>query len=343
MIDQELHYIELLTPELAELLARRYRILRKVFYAQPIGRRGLARHLDTGERILRRELTILKEQGLINIQSAGVTLTPKGEDAVNHLPSFIRRYFGLTDLELKLEQQLRVKKAIVVPGNLEDDELVRMEIGRAAARVLKEKLVSGTIIAVSGGATCAAVAEMLTPTSAYKNITVVPARGGLGEEMDFQANIIAARVAEKLKGQYRLLHFPDSLAEKSLQVLIQEPKLQEIMQLIKSSAILVHGIGVAEEMARRRGAGKKELERLQEQRAVGELFGLFFNSKGEIVDQVPSLGHYLEDLTRHVQTVIAVAGGPRKARAIMAVVGNRSRDILVTDEGAAREIINLFS
>ena len=54
----------------------------------------------------------------------------------------------------------------------------------------------------------------------------MPARGGLGESVDMQANTIASIMAKKTGCQYRLLHVPDHLGEEAYQSFIQDPQIQ---------------------------------------------------------------------------------------------------------------------
>jgi central glycolytic genes regulator len=84
------------------------------------------------------------------------------------------------------------------------------------------------------------------------------------------------------------------------------------------------------------------MQRLRDEGAVGEVFGLFFNAGGEIVGRIPGLGLYLENLSKRAHHVIVIAGGKHKADAIVAVVGNHQRDLLVLDEGSARRILEIF-
>ncbi len=338
-IDQD--SISLLAPELPEIVVRRYCLLRKIYYCSPIGRRSLAAYFNMGERVVRREIDILREQGFVAIERKGIVLTTAGKSMVKSIMPCLKSFLGLTALEERLLELLKIRRVIVVPGDLESDAVVLLEMGRAAARVLRECLEPDMVLAVSGGTSCAAVADMLSEAPAPPGITVVPARGGLGEVVDYQANTIAARVAQKLRSSYRLLHLPDSLSQEALQMLLREEKVREILDLINSARVLLHGIGTAEEMARRRGAGLREMGRLREKGAVGEVFGVFYNDSGDVVDRIPGLGLYLEELSGHVENVIVVAGGRKKAKAIAAVAGNHSRDLLVTDESAAREILQV--
>ena len=334
-------YLRLIVPELPELLLERYRLLRRISFVSPAGRRSLAVYFRIGEKVLRRELDILREQGLICVEPRGIYLTAAGEALVTGIAPCLNLLLGINIMERELLKLLQVKRVSIVPGDLEKDEVVLLEMGRAAAKILRECLKPGIVLAVSGGMSCAAVADMLPDLPAPPGITVVPARGGLGEEVDYQANNIAARVARKLKASYRLLHLPDSLSQEALEMLLHEEKVSEVLKLINSASVLLHGIGTAGDMARRRGADEEEIHRLEVRGAVGEVFGFFFDVRGEIVDYIPSLGLYRKDMGNRVENVIVVAGGRKKAKAIIAVVGNHPRDHLVLDEGAARSIMEI--
>jgi len=68
-----------LLPELLSVMQKRYQILQYIRLMQPIGRRNLAVSLGLTERVLRSEVTFLKEQDLIDIYPSGMTLTNEGE------------------------------------------------------------------------------------------------------------------------------------------------------------------------------------------------------------------------------------------------------------------------
>ncbi|MBJ8193357.1 hypothetical protein JDS79_42250, partial [Bacillus cereus] len=80
----------------------------------------------------------------------------------------------------------------------------------------------------------------------------VPARGGLGESMEMQANTIASTMARKVGAQYRLLHVPDLLSNHAYNSLLEDTNIQDILNLIRESRIIIHGIGNAIAMAHRR-------------------------------------------------------------------------------------------
>jgi central glycolytic genes regulator len=323
-----------LVPELIEVLSRRYTILRTISLLMPIGRRVLAKEMDTTERKLRSEVEFLREQGFIATSSLGMILTSQGQQLVEELDVYMRELHDLSEAESTLARHLRLERVIAVPGDSDKSELVQQDMGRAAAQYLKSILAQDMVLAVSGGTTLAAVATALIPANFHGALTVVPARGGMGEDLGKQAGSIAAKIAAKLNANYRLLHLPDSLGAKAAAVVAQEPEIREVLEVVRSASILLLGIGEARAMAKRRNLRPDQVMLLDRVGAVGETFGYYFNRQGEIVYVTPSTGLKLEHIKR-IGHVIAVAGGSSKAEAMLAVLSyDFPATTLVTDEGA---------
>ncbi|MNN68697.1 central glycolytic protein regulator [compost metagenome] len=119
--------------------------------------------------------------------------------------------------------------------------------------------------------------------------------------------------------------------------MIQEPHIQEIIQVIHQARMLVHGIGEASVMARRRKIDSATIESLKREGALAEAFGYYFDASGKVVHRMPTVGLKLEDI-QQTQAVIAVAGGRSKAPSIAAVL-KFGCHVLVTDEAAAISIL----
>lgn len=327
-----------LLPDLLAIMQKRYEILQHIRLMQPIGRRTLSLNLGISERVLRSEVQFLKEQNLLDITAAGMSVTSEGNDVLMQLEDMMREVLGLKELERKIKKRLPVEDVIVVAGDSDQSPWVKREMGRACVSRIKDALTENAIVAVTGGTTLAAVAEMMTPDAKYRNVLFVPARGGLGEDVTNQANTICARMAEKAMGHYRLLHVPDQLSNETYQSIIEEPAIKEVLELIKSSTIVIHGIGDAKTMAERRKTPPEEMKKIEQNEAVAEAFGYYFNQYGEVVHKVNTVGIQLEDV-RHVPCVIAVAGGASKAKAIQAYMKQANRCILITDESAAKQLV----
>lgn len=336
-MDKLFTIMERFAPETIEIMAVRYQVLRQILHNAPVGRRHIARNTGCSERLVRSEVDILRERGAIRITPAGIYLTAYGHDLLTDVDEVIPYLFKINTLADKLKQRFNLDEVIIVPGDSYQDSLAQKDIGRAAARFLLNILYPGCIVAVTGGTTLAEMADAMKERN-IPNVVVVPARGGLGENMEQQASTIAARIAKAIGAQYRLLHIPDSLEQSTAEALKKDNHIREVVSLIKSSNILIHGIGPAIEMANRRGLTSQQVQILKDNHAVGEALRYYFDNMGNIVYETPGIGLEGDDIA-NIGTIVAVAGGSNKAMAIEAVLRNRRRNVLITDEGAAKKII----
>ena len=186
----------------------------------------------------------------------------------------------------------------------------------------------------------ACVVNQMKRKRGIKNLLVLPARGGLSEELEIQANTIAANLAEKLNSPYKLLHIPDNLDEQELNVLKNNRLINDVLQDIKRTNLLVFGLGNAKEMAIRRNAANYVFERIESENLVAEAFGYFFDLKGNVKMQTNSVGITLENF-KTMENTVGVAAGRSKAEAIYAISKFNNNFILVTDEAAATRILEL--
>ncbi|WP_053218677.1 sugar-binding transcriptional regulator [Virgibacillus senegalensis] len=327
-----------LFPDVLEVMQRRYKILHYIQLMGPIGRRSLADNIEMGERMVRSEVDFLNTNGFLDITAKGMLLTTEGINILQQLGEFMKEVSGFSVLEQSVKDKLHVDHVIVVPGNSDEVDWVKQEMGKAAVGFLRSILKDNQTIAVTGGTSMAAVAEMMTPLENAQNCMFVPARGGLGERMENQANTICSEMAKKANGEYRLLYVPDPLSEESYQSIIGEPSVKEILQLIRQADVVIHGIGDAQTMARRRKASEQVLQKIIAGNAVSEAFGYYFDKAGEVIHKVRTVGLQLEDLYNS-QCVVAIAGGTSKAKAITSYFQQGKSNVLVTDEGAAKELI----
>lgn len=329
-----------IVPELFGLIEMRYDILRGIYYNQPIGRRGLANNLNLGERAVRTEVNILKEQGLLNIESMGMYVTEEGKKVIENLKDVVHRLKGISDLERKLEEILKVKQIIIVPGNFDQNELILKDMGKASSIYLKKQIKDNSIIGVTGGTTMAQVAEEMSSNNVADNVLIIPARGGLGKDVETQSNSIVGKIANKLEGNYKLLHIPDNLDKATLNAVLKIPDVKEVVELIKKMDILVFGIGRADIMAERRKLSKEKIQELTGKGAVSEAFGHYFDIEGKDIWEHLTVGLSLDDF-QIIDEVIGVAGGKDKAKAIISIASLRQDITIITDEIAARSIIEI--
>jgi len=330
-----------IAPELITIIEQRYDVLRYIQYAQPIGRRALAVMLEKGERTIRAHVEFLKNAGLVDFSPMGMTLTSEGQLMQNELAQYIKVLHGLNMLETELSEKLGIKQVVIVPGDSEVDDIVPRELGRATANLLAQYLKNNNmIVAVSGGTIMAQVAEAIH--FSQPTVTVVPVRGGLGSQVEYQANTIAASMATKLGGTYRMLHIPDGVSEEMMSAMFADnSNTLSVTEMIKQADVLIHGIGQAGEMAARRGCNDEFVSQLINSGAVGEALGHYCTLEGKNIYIASSVGLQLNDLA-DVGVVIAVAGGQKKAEAIVGVISAGGQDVLITDESAAKAIQSII-
>ncbi len=331
--------MSLLAPEMLPIAAERFEILRHVALGQPIGRRLLALQTGLSERVVRGHVESMEKSGILNVQPVGIRLTARGESVLAPLSRFFAERPSVAELVRQLSEILHMKHVIVVPGDTDADENVKKRIGQEAALSMSRSLKDGQIVAVSGGTTMAAMAAALPQLSL--DVTVVPARGGFGENIEYQANTVAAVTARKIGGSYRMLHIPDGFSPELIDRVRREtPELREVETLIHRADILAIGVGEANRMAQRHQLATPLKNKLLLEGAAGEAIGMYADMEGRILYHMNNVGITLEELG-NIPLVIIAAGGTSKGAAILAMASAGVRGTLITDEGAAKEMIRL--
>lgn len=336
-----LSIIEKVAPDIMDTLRERYQILRNIYLLGPVGRRVLASKMDVTERVLRTETDFLKKRNIITSSKVGMELSASGEVLYHELDKVMGQLLGMREKENQLATYFQIEHCIIATGDSDEQQKVMDELGRATMESLNYLLPEGdNIIAVMGGTTMAEVADhMTTILSNKRHLVFVPARGGLGEAVSIQANSVSAQMAKKTGGENRVLYVPEQVSEETYKPLLQEPAVYNTLKMVDKANCVLHSIGDARLMAERRGMSSDVLALIEKEAAVGEAFGYFFNETGKVVYKIPRIGLQLKDLAR-VPCVLAIAGGKSKAKAIEAYMKNAPNQTwLITDEGAANQIL----
>ena len=331
--------LQKIIPEGMKSLQRRYHILRGVYYLQPIGRRTLANELRLTERVIRTETEFLKQYQFLQVSSTGMTITEEGINLLYSLQEFMHQLKDFLHVERQIKSLLGCSKVVIVPGNLEEDPIVKKDLGKVAAQLLKEKLHSYSIIAITGGSTVAEVVDAMPSVHGYEDVLVVPARGSLGHHVEYQSNTLTSQLANKIGACYQLLNIPDNLSKRTLETVKHEPLIQHTLQKVLQADMLVFGIGNALTMAKRRNLSDTIIDYLRRKQAVAEAFGYYFDENGKMVYTSQSVGIKLEQI-KGIPFTLAVAGGASKAKAVYALTQVLENTHLVIDEGVARELLH---
>lgn len=332
--------LAMIAPDLMREIELRTLVLERVGVLEPIGRRALAQRLQLPEREVRSAADALRASGCIVLSASGMELTDYGRSLVDTARAVSRGRRSLSSMELALARKLDVERVCIVRGDADLDQSVIADAAQAAARQIRFFLRDAQVMAVSGGRLLRLTAEAIT-TAVPMDVTVVPAQGGMGGEMDVQANAIAQAFARVLGGQCRLLHLPEGISEKAAQELCAISQVREALELLQHADVLLYGISRAQEFSDERGFGPSEREFLENTGAAGEALGFYFNSQGAMVSNRSAIVLRAADLGRHIKTA-ALAVGASRAEAVIAVCMHHPHTLLVVDEGAAQRMMELL-
>lgn len=326
-----------IVPDMFSDMLKRLNILTCIASEQPIGRRALSAKVGMTERVLRSEVDNLLELNMINVESKGISISDTGRKILKDVQPFMTLIESRDDLATELKLKYALKDIFVVSGDANQNDIVKEELAKLMADELTASLFNGAVVSVAGGSTMASVSKYLKPK--YDELLFVPARGGLGEDVSLQANSIVSRLAEAASGEHRMLYAPDSIGKASLQLLKEEPMVKEVMDLNHRSSIAIHGIGDALQMAERRNVTDEVKTILESGKAVGEVFGFYFDADGKIIHKVDTIGLQLEDL-KNKTSIFAVAGGSSKKEAVKAYLKLAPENtILIIDQAVAEHLL----
>lgn len=329
-----------IAPDVVGTIKERYLLLRHIADAEPVGRRTLAGLSGLSERVVRSHVDVLRRSGIVRFTSLGIEMEPEGKKLMPHLLECFLKLNNLDDMERQLRQALGLKRVCIVPGNSDEDLSAKEEMGRQGALILNDLLHSVEIVAISGGSTMAEIADKLPESTA--KVTILPARGSMGNHVESQANYIAANIAAKTHSSYRMIHLPEGINESALHILLNsDAHVKENVEMAQKAQIVLFGIGRADRMARKRGLPQSQRQELTDLGACGESLGSYCNLAGTIIYGTNNFGISLKNIKKHPH-VIAVAGGASKAEAILAIMRACHTGTLVTDEGAAEKMMKLI-
>lgn len=339
-MEHKLQLVKKIAPDLTEEIIKRYRVLKTVSLLQPCGRRLVVLSLGMTERTVRSEIERLSAQNLVHVSKVGMSLTEEGLEVLAGLEDVFAAMTGLSVLEEKLADTLGAQKVYVAQGDSAGNERARKEMGQLAARILFENTEADRRIAIAGGSAMAELVNAVPEGLDTKAKMVLPARGSIGRRLELQADTLAAKLAEKLQADYRLLHLPDNLSPHVLEEMKKDPDVAETIREMETADILLLGVGNALEMAEKRHLDEGVRKQLEKDRAVAEACGYYFDAKGKVVYETRSIGIDFNEIEK-MDCVIIVAGGKKKAESLLAVSHSIPHGIFVTDEEAAMEMLSL--
>lgn len=251
-------------------------------------------------------------------------------------------------LQTALAKRFGLRLARVLRTAPDEPHRLLPQLGDLAARYLTTILTDGAVISVGWGNSLYEVVRAVR-LGPHREIQVTQSLGSLGSRLPAIDNHLITRLlAERVDGTPHFLPAPMIVESEAVRdALLQDPQLRETLALARRSDVALLGIGLAEpEHAGMFHAGYIDEPTLESVRAtgvVGDISVEFFDLYGRIHDVEVSkrvVGMRLADL-RGICPVIAVAGGPVKAPAILGALRTGLIHVLVTDDETARRVLEL--
>ena len=246
---------------------------------------------------------------------------------------------------ISLEQALKSRYGLddcrVVP-DFGEPGLPLRALGQAGAAYIRGMLegADNLIVGVGHGRSLAACVDHM-PKIAAPGMRLVSLLGGLPRLRTASPYEMIQAFAERTGAEAWLMPVPFfANAAHERDVLLAQRGVRDAFDLAREATLCLVGIGEVDSSAFLRlsdAVSEADLETLREAGAVGEVLGRYFDGDGGMVATdlhqrliAPSLEN-LPGLT-------AIAGGPGKAAAILAVLRSGVLAGLVTDEATARQL-----
>ena len=302
----------------------------KLYYKSDMSQSKIAAQLDLSQSTISRLLKKAVAAGIVRIS----VNSPVGVYA---------------DMETTIEDCFGLKEVIIVDSADRNADMLH-SIGSAAAHYVETTIKKDEIIGISSWSeTLLAMVDEMQPLTRAQNIKVVQILGGVGNP---GAEVYAARLTERLarlvKGEAIFLPAPGVTGSaEAREMLLNEQYIAETVELFNKVSLALVGIGAIEPSKLLASSGNvfahRELERLSEEGAVGDICLRFFDRDGEPVDtdlDQRVIGMSLTQM-RQIKRTVGVAGGQRKREAILGAIRGKLINVLITDHDTAQWLINI--
>ncbi|MEK3888321.1 sugar-binding transcriptional regulator [Bacillus sp. FSL K6-3431] len=245
-------------------------------------------------------------------------------------------------IEKDLKSTFSLPNAFVVPSPV-NKNAISVTLAKAAAQYLQNNLQKFDLVGFGWGKAVSDTIEHLS-IETDSDLSAVTLTGGVNYYFP-NSNSGNSGI-----GKFQKIHvIPTPFlasTEEMANKFLNEPSVREILDLAMLSKFIVIGIGgitpdatiVLEEKMT-----INELTSIKQKNAVGDILGQFFNKDGEILN-LPHhsrlIGTKLSTL-KHLENVIAVAGGEKKIEAIYGALKGNYLHTLITDELTAASLLKM--
>jgi DNA-binding transcriptional regulator LsrR (DeoR family) len=307
-------------------------IILTLYYVEGLTQTEIGQRLGLSTAKVNRMLQQAREQGYVNI----TIRTP---------------FQHLFELEVRLKAIFGIQEAIVIPALGDSSSSVLSALGAVAGEFLLKHLQDGDVLGIGGGTAVHAVVQAMDPLSPHDvQVKVVPILGAVQGQITTDVNYLAAHLAERLGGKAYQLHAPAFVDTPEHSKTLQSiGPVKEILDIARNANIALLGVGTVDAEASRfvqfTALSPEDMQHIAEGcGGVGEIGAYVYNIDGkpcasEYADRV--IGLSLDEI-QDIPFRIGVAATSAKALPIYGALRGGYLHALITDESAARGVIDLF-
>ncbi|MGD0707012.1 MAG: sugar-binding transcriptional regulator [Anaerolineaceae bacterium] len=249
-------------------------------------------------------------------------------------------------LEKELEEKFGLKQARVLSASEDSYQGLVRDVAQLAARTLESYLKDGQTLSISLGMAVASTVHAMRATNPI-HVRVARLQGATDNELREGTDLVQT-LASSFGGEFKIIPSPWKLKDPGIcAVLLQEPAIRESIEVAEKADVALVGIGsmnpTFSTILRNELISLEELHEIQQQGAVGEICGKYFDINGNVLDVHFNRCTISVDIRclREIPIVVGVVASAQKAEAMLGAIRGRFINVLVTDSGAARALLAL--
>lgn len=301
-----------------------------MYYDREMNQQEIANRLQLSRPKVSRMLKQAREQGIVQIN----IVTPNG---------------NFVELEHALEKKFGLKEVILVESDSEmPSDIVKRQIGSAAANYLNRTAQEGELIGVTWGTTLQAMVDSIQPKP-VNDLHIVQALGGVGPpEAKAHAADISRRLSQLLNAKLTLIPAPGIVGSiQAKEVLMEDTQVKNALSLLPKINTLYVGIGALDTNPVLKNSNDEISgvlrQELFDSDAIGDIALRFFGPDGNEADTSLKdlvIGVSPEQMMQ-INTVVGIAGGPGKSKVIHGALTGRNVNVLISDSMTAEKVLEM--
>lgn len=258
------------------------------------------------------------------------------------------QFASCTAIEQALKNKYGVHDAVIVPTPDDAKDLANV-IGMAAGTYLTRLLVENRVstIGIGWGATLRETIRHVT-SAAYPDLWITSMMGGLSRGLELNTFEIAGELAKRLGAQCSYLAAPIYAGTpRSRDTILEQEVYKDVLARIDKIELAILSMGdlTPRSLLVRHGLPSDvSPDDLRQRGAVGDVLGQFIDAKGRPINHPinkRAIALPLAQLSK-VKSVMLVAGGVNKTPVIAAALRGKIGNVLISDEKAATEALELL-